>query len=206
MFVFISASCGVDEAEFGPTAGLHEDTVFDAQAGIRAVELQIADCMRALGFDYLPVNPNEVSEATAAGVVITVTEPMNELNTSDAEQAAYFTALHGDDSSPGCIEQAAYVEELQSIDIDVYNQKRERTRANPEVVDAEIEWSRCMADQGIEVSSPNAMAALLRESAVISEKRLDDAVIASMEVAALQCDDDYYVVFWRVFQEFGLNK
>lgn len=63
-----------------------------------------------------------------------------------------------------------------------------------------------MAAEGVELSSPEEMVTLLRESALFDEKRLNDETIAAMENAASLCDDDYYSVFWNVFEQIGANK
>ena len=203
IIIFISSSCGTNEPVYDETAVLDKATAADARAGFRAIELKIENCMRALGFNYVPVDPGE---ATTAGGVVVSRNSLNKATTSSAEQAAYDAALHGNDISRGCIESAASSEEPEPLDIDVYNQTRERTKATPAVVNAEVEWSQCMATQGIEVSSPDEMATLQREAAIFSEDGLQDLEISAMKSAALQCDDDYYSVFWQVFEEIGLGE
>lgn len=200
MIIFISSGCGTGEPPIDETVALGEAAVPDARAGFRAIEIRIASCMRALGFDYRPV---DLSEVTETGAVIVSRDPQNEDTTSGAEQAAYDAALHGDDTSLGCIESSASSNETEPFDIDVYTQTRERTKASPAVVHAEVEWSQCMAAQGIEVSSPDEMAILRREAALFSQDRLQSPEIIAMTSAALQCDENYYSVFWQVFEEIG---
>lgn len=62
-----------------------------------------------------------------------------------------------------------------------------------------------MAAQGIEVSSLDEMATLQREAAIYSEDGLQDPGISAMKSAAPLCDEDYYSVFWQVFDEIGLE-
>ena len=167
----------------------------------QALEQKIADCMKLQGFEYVPTDLDQ--KPLTSGVNLLRNSPKED-SMSHAELVAYESALLGNGSAPGCIQSVTSSEQPDPQKIRNYTQKLERTKAKPAVVEAEIEWSRCMSAQGVEVVSPDERKRLVREAVLYSDEGLEAPEISAMEHAALQCDSDYYDVFWQAFEEIEL--
>ena len=178
-----------------------ERTLTNVAEDFQALEKEIVDCMKLQGFEYVLTDLDQ--DPMTGGVIVLRSSP-NEDTTSHAERVAYESALLGNGSAPGCIQSVTSGEQPDPLEIKNYTQKLERTKAKPAVVQAEIEWSRCMSAQGVEVASPDERNMLIREAALYSDEGLDEPEISAMEHAALQCDSDYYEIFWQAFEEIEL--
>ena len=178
-----------------------ERTLPNVAEDFQALEQKIADCMKVQGFEYVPTDLDQ--DPLTGGVIVLRSSP-NEDIASHAELVAYESALLGNGSAPGCIQSVTSGEQPDPLEINNYTQKLERTKAKPAVVQAEIEWSRCMSAQGVEVASPDERKTLIREAALYSDEGLDAPEISAMEHAALQCDSDYYDIFWQAFERIEL--
>jgi hypothetical protein len=202
------AACGggdSGETEATPVEeqiGLDGDTVLERQA--RAENL-IRDCMKAQGFDYIPVDPvaqqaaltgstglskEEFEKQYGYGITTLYEERQqaafgpNETirNSLDAAgQAAYDRTLYGQDPTAtfqvaldtgdftrlgGCLKTATErvfggAAVLQSLQTKL-EELEERLMADPRMVKAVEQWSKCMLRNGFELSFPEQVDAVLQ--------------------------------------------
>lgn len=212
----ISVSCAagdaVDEAARAIQSQQDLDNVIASE--FVDVEDEIRDCMAKLGFDYIPLDVEEIGLVAAIPEDIqdeefvelygwgvstldfgVLSQPLPDpyedalAVVSPGERRAWMDAL---DTDGGCRQQAYFAAEggLVEETIPILDLAYDYFAVDTRKVAFDEEWSRCMSDEGFQIASPREGEIALREEAAVLQQQMAEEFEEFLQTAEANFEPD----------------